>query len=516
MKNLCGMLMAMAAGLASAQSTRAVFENNGPLVGGQVSPIIKFEVLANGNFLVLSGEAFALNRPAQLTIVSPIGAVVSSAAVNGLGSAPFSPADMEIDASGNIFVFGTTGLTSASENRLMVRKFSSALVGLNDISFTPLIGDPPVEMVDGVVLANGDFYTVGAVSTQSTPKSLAVARFLSNFAQMWNISVGNDARIAKVEPIAAGGLMIAMDYGPTPYLTRINSSGQANYLTMLTGNAEGNIFDVTQRNGKYTALAAQVVNGKQTLVRARRFNDAGTVEWTHDYTVAANDTVVASGIEATTIGSEVIIAGTRKSGSGGTKPWVRRVSSTGTLVSEKVASTAADVSQSFDFAADVFGNVYLFQRRSSTQVQLSSFSATLGDLLVTNYSFGASNVGVRMNTRVIPSSGTVVNARSIPGSPNYTRMTAFLQMPRASADAYTATQNTTFTTTRSVLSNDWYAGGAIATVDMAPAQGTLVLNTNGTFTYTPPMGFTGPVTFRYQASKPNLSPSIGTVTITVQ
>jgi hypothetical protein len=514
MKKLAWML-SLAAGIASAQSTRAVFENSGPPFGADVAPIVRFEVLSNGNFLVLSGMAFSQNRPAQLAVVSPIGAVLNSVTVNGLGASPMAPADLEIDGSGNVYVFGTTGQTAASADRFMIRKFNSSLAPLNNVAWTPLQGDPELQMVDGEVFTSGEIYTSG-IAKPIADRNLAVTRIGANFGLLWNISVGNDVRIHKVEPISAGGLMLAITYGDTPYLAQVPPGANVVYNQVLNNGDAGEAIDVTARNGKFTVLAAKIVAGKQTVVRARRYSETSALEWTHDYTVAANDTVVASGIEATTIGSEVILGGSRKSGSGATKPWVRRLSSTGTLVSEKVATAAADISFNFEFMADVFGNVYLFQRRSASQVQLCSFSATLGDLLVTNYSFGASDAGAIFNTRVIPSSGTVVNTRSIPGSPNYTRMTAFLQMPRAAADAYSMPKNTTMNATRSVLSNDWYAGGATTTVDMAPAQGTLVLNSNGTFTYTPPTNFTGTVTFRYQAAKPNLSPSVGTVTITVQ
>ena len=49
----------------------------------------------------------------------------------------------------------------------------------------------------------------------------------------------------------------------------------------------------------------------------------------------------------------------------------------------------------------------------------------------------------------------------------------------------------------------------------APAQGTLTLNADGSFTYTPPADFSGPVSFTYQASDGSLTSATATVSITV-
>ena len=55
---------------------------------------------------------------------------------------------------------------------------------------------------------------------------------------------------------------------------------------------------------------------------------------------------------------------------------------------------------------------------------------------------------------------------------------------------------------------------AILVAGPAPASGTLVLNANGSFTFTPAAGFTGAASFTYQASNGTLS-NIATVNITV-
>ena len=68
-----------------------------------------------------------------------------------------------------------------------------------------------------------------------------------------------------------------------------------------------------------------------------------------------------------------------------------------------------------------------------------------------------------------------------------------------------------------VLTNDTDANGdpltAVKTAD--PANGTVTLNANGSFTYSPSTGFTGNDTFKYRASDGTAQSNEATVTVTV-
>jgi VCBS repeat-containing protein len=68
-----------------------------------------------------------------------------------------------------------------------------------------------------------------------------------------------------------------------------------------------------------------------------------------------------------------------------------------------------------------------------------------------------------------------------------------------------------------VLANDTDAEGTplTAVVSAAPAHGTVTLNANGSFTYTPAANYNGPDTFTYTASDGSASSNVATVTITV-
>ncbi|TLY49390.1 MAG: hypothetical protein E6K53_13830 [Gammaproteobacteria bacterium] len=86
--------------------------------------------------------------------------------------------------------------------------------------------------------------------------------------------------------------------------------------------------------------------------------------------------------------------------------------------------------------------------------------------------------------------------------------------PVAVADTYQDTINTTLTVAApGVLSNDTLNGGTI-TSNTNPAHGTLALNVNGGFVYTPTTGYTGQDSFTYTLTNAGGN-SIGNVTIVI-
>lgn len=87
-------------------------------------------------------------------------------------------------------------------------------------------------------------------------------------------------------------------------------------------------------------------------------------------------------------------------------------------------------------------------------------------------------------------------------------------------DSYPATEDTVLTVpAKGVLTNDTDADtGAVLTAGarFGPVSGTLALDANGSFTYTPVPGFNGSVTFTYKANDGfQDSNNVATVTITV-
>lgn len=93
--------------------------------------------------------------------------------------------------------------------------------------------------------------------------------------------------------------------------------------------------------------------------------------------------------------------------------------------------------------------------------------------------------------------------------------------PVAAADSYTVDQDSVLSiAAQGVLSNDSDVDGdtltAIAWSGNSAQGGQVVLNSNGSFTYTPPPGFSGTDTFSYRASDGSLESNWATVSIAVE
>jgi VCBS repeat-containing protein len=109
-------------------------------------------------------------------------------------------------------------------------------------------------------------------------------------------------------------------------------------------------------------------------------------------------------------------------------------------------------------------------------------------------SFNSDTVSVRLNT-------TVTN-----------------QAPTAAADAYTTAEDTALTAVApGVLANDSDPDGDTlsAVLVLGPSHGTLTLNADGSFLYTPAADYNGSDSFTYRASDSTVESSPATVTITV-
>ncbi|MBI2956409.1 MAG: tandem-95 repeat protein, partial [Acidobacteria bacterium] len=92
--------------------------------------------------------------------------------------------------------------------------------------------------------------------------------------------------------------------------------------------------------------------------------------------------------------------------------------------------------------------------------------------------------------------------------------------PVAANDIFTASQDTPLNVAApGVLVNDNDADGDPLMVDLTsvtmPANGTLMMNADGSFTYTPNTGFTGPDSFMYEATDGTANSAAATVTINV-
>jgi VCBS repeat-containing protein len=97
-------------------------------------------------------------------------------------------------------------------------------------------------------------------------------------------------------------------------------------------------------------------------------------------------------------------------------------------------------------------------------------------------------------------------------------VTAVNDAPTVAADTYTTDEDTILTVAApGVLANDTDPDGDTLTAALAsqPSHGTLTLNLDGSFTYTPAANYNGSDSFTYRASDGSLPSSLATVTLTI-
>ncbi|MEO5715656.1 MAG: Ig-like domain-containing protein, partial [Luteolibacter sp.] len=154
-----------------------------------------------------------------------------------------------------------------------------------------------------------------------------------------------------------------------------------------------------------------------------------------------------------------------------------------------------------------------------SQVETLTSTSGTAALALKSYSFTADSA----TTTLILSDGSSAVGPSATGSDllvDYVRvaLASSNTAPVATNDTYSTNQNTALgVSIPGVLSNDTDAQSnsltAIKVTD--PGHGTVTLNSNGSFTYTPASGYTGPDSFTYKANDGSLDSNTATVSITV-
>ena len=140
---------------------------------------------------------------------------------------------------------------------------------------------------------------------------------------------------------------------------------------------------------------------------------------------------------------------------------------------------------------------------------------------------GSKSYQVTVNSG-LPHGSTFANAATIRSAENdanpadndskVTTTVSFNRAPVANNDSYNVNEDTTLTVAApGVLSNDTDADGdpLTAVLVSGPAHGTLTLNANGSFSYTPDANYNGPDSFTYKANDGTADSNVATVSITV-
>jgi uncharacterized repeat protein (TIGR01451 family) len=196
-----------------------------------------------------------------------------------------------------------------------------------------------------------------------------------------------------------------------------------------------------------------------------------------------------------------------------------------TLVFNNVGpSLAAGVQLADIVPANLISVTYISSGAVITPTGLNSYTWQVADLApgagglitITGVLNGGARGSVFTNTATITTTTADANLGNNSSAVGVTVANA---APVAVGDYYTLSANASLAVTApGVLANDSDANDDVltATLVAGPSTGNLALQANGAFTYTPPPGYTGQVTFTYEANDGQAESNPVTVTLTVE
>lgn len=161
---------------------------------------------------------------------------------------------------------------------------------------------------------------------------------------------------------------------------------------------------------------------------------------------------------------------------------------------------------------------------ASATIVGASDPETAIELVIPNWAFASTGVQVKLNGVLAAPSAYRVYNQGIKVKVGTSVSAVDVSYPLTSGptavdDSYNVvTGNTLNVSAPGVLGNDTNSGGGILSAVLATqaSHGTASLNANGSFTYTPAVGYVGTDAFSYFASNGSSQSGVATVTITVQ
>jgi hypothetical protein len=151
-------------------------------------------------------------------------------------------------------------------------------------------------------------------------------------------------------------------------------------------------------------------------------------------------------------------------------------------------------------------------------VNATAVNTTLFRIKVKNTQPCDSSLGLRLVVRYSKGGRSTTYNFTLPVAPAPSECTVYNTPPLAVDDAYATTISTALSVPApGVLANDTdlERDPLSAALVSPPALGTLTFNPNGSFSYTPPFGYSGDITFTYRLSDGLLNSGDATVTITM-
>ena len=413
---------------------------------------------------VLANDSDPRSRP--LTALLNTGPSNGTLALNANGSFTYTP------ASG---YFGSDSFTYRTNNGTLNSNTVTVSLTVNEVI------PPPV--------AVSDSYS----TNQNTPLVIAAAGVLAN---------DSDPRS---RPLTA-----ELSTGPSKGTLTLNANGSFTY-TPTQGISGADSFTYRANNGFLSSSLATVsinINPPTTGPLVNGSFESDFVGWTATGNLFTTSTAPYTGTD-----------GVKLAGFSG-------ANTTPNAVLSQTFTTVAG--QSYTLSFD-FGVVSFNTNSQTIQVTVTGTGSLLSQTLsVFGDGLGTARWFPQTFTFVANSNSTTLTFRdqststsgidpildNVRISPNAIVNTA----PVAVADSYSTNQNTALVVAvAGVLANDTDAQSQplTATLNTGPSNGTLTLNANGGFTYTPTNGYSGADSFTYRANDGSLNSNITTVSLTI-
>jgi hypothetical protein len=379
------------------------------------------------------------------------------------------------------------------------------------------------------IMLNGAINTTGAINAGNVSLTGPVI-LTANITVATDSSLGTDGNVSFVGATSSinadsmantrtlsitsgnGNILLAGSIGATQALGTLTIDTSAG-LTLPGIVVSGGVNVHSAANGSATLVAGNITAGAMTLNAGGSFTNSAVIAATgisiHSAGAFTNSAGAAIAGSGTLTGTTFSNSGTLRPGGSGAAGNLAIVANTnlattGVLEMELLGAGAGQydtlqingpVAVQGILTAQLAGG---FSPASGNRFRFMTFNSRTGF-------FGATNLPADFVVdQTDPAGFELVFAPNDP--------------PVANADAYSTDENSPLILAApGVLANDADADGDALTAVLVtgPSHGTLVLNANGSFTYTPNSGFNGADGFTYRANDGTDSSGLSTVTITV-
>jgi VCBS repeat-containing protein len=482
--------------------------------------------------LTVSPRPAAVIVPGGQTVVEDSPLFFSASAGNAISVADPAAASgtVQLSATGGTLNLGSTaGVTVSGNNSAAVTltgPLSALNTAMNNLRFTPTAD------------SNGSAtLTIGFTGSGGQTASASVAITVTPF---------NDPPVNSVPP----GVQTATEDTPTAFssisVADVDAGGGAIRMTLSTTN--GSLVTLARTSGlsftagdgtddttmTFTATMADINTALAGMVVTPPPNYIGPLALTITSTDLGLTGAGPAGVDSDTVSISVAAVN---------DPPVNTVPAAQTTPEDTAKAFSAAAGNRIS-VADVDAAAAVIQ----TTLTATNATVTLGSTGGLVFTSGDGAADTTMTFRgTLPALNTALDGLTVTPNPNFTStavltmttndlgntgqggprsdtdavtitVTAVNDPPTATGDAYTAVQQTPLAVpARGVLGNDTDVEGTTltATVGVGPAHGTVAVRPDGSFGYTPAVGFVGTDSFTYTASDGTATSAPATVSITV-